>query len=123
MPRGRLRPRHLKRFDAWNAERKAGGEAPIEVAVGLHYGPVVVGDIGASRRLQLAVVGDTVNVASRIEALTRKLECRAAISQAVVEAVRTEDAGRSGDLLDGFEERGGQPIRGREETVGIWALG
>jgi class 3 adenylate cyclase len=32
--------------DSWNGERKAAGKAPIRVSFGLHYGPVVLGDIG-----------------------------------------------------------------------------
>ena len=51
----------------WNETRAARGEPPIRASVGLHYGPAVLGDIGANR-LEFAVIGNTVNVASRIEA-------------------------------------------------------
>ena len=51
----------------WNAERRAAGEPEIAGSFGLHYGPVVLGDIGANR-LEFAVIGNTVNVASRLMA-------------------------------------------------------
>jgi len=58
--------------DRWSDERKAAHEAPIRVSFGLHYGPVVLGDIGLTC-LEFAVIGSTVNAASRLEALTRAL--------------------------------------------------
>ena len=53
---------------------EASAEAPPgKAGIGLHFGPVVLGDIVDERRLEFAVSGDTVNVASRLEAMTRKL--------------------------------------------------
>lgn len=55
-----------------NARRVADGEPELQVSFGIHYGDVVMGDIGANR-LEFAVIGNTVNVASRLEAMTRLL--------------------------------------------------
>jgi len=55
-----------------NAIRRAAGEAPIRVRIGLHSGPVVVGNIGAPGRVNFTVVGDTVNVAQRFEQLGKE---------------------------------------------------
>ena len=52
-----------------NAARRARGLAPLRVRCGLHTGPVVVGNIGAPGRLNYTVVGDTVNIAQRLEQL------------------------------------------------------
>ena len=78
----------LGAFEHWNAARAAQGEAPVRISVGLHYGPVVTGDIGSERRLEFAVLGDSVNLASRLERLTRELGCRAVISDARAGVVR-----------------------------------
>ena len=111
----------LADFEAWNAERRARGQEAIRLSLGLHFGPVVVGDIGSERRLEFAVLGDTVNVASRLQELTRSLDCRAAISDATLQAVR-DGAPDGGGTLEGLQRRGELPIRGREEQVAVWVL-
>src|SRR5207249_6240301 len=55
--------------EAWNTERARRSEAPIAIGVGVHYGPVAIGDVGDRQYLAFAVVGDTVNVASRLQSL------------------------------------------------------
>lgn len=107
----------LAAMDAYNDKRAEGGEAPIRISLGVHYGPVVVGDIGSERRLELAVLGDTVNVASRLETMTRERGCRAIISDDVIRAVADADRKKSTERL---EETGQVPIRGRDDGVRIW---
>lgn len=110
----------LSAFEAWNAARATRGEEPLRLSIGLHYGPVVTGDIGSERRLEFAVLGDTVNVASRLEQLSRELDCRAVISDAAVAAARDTEGGDA--LLQGLERRPDQRLRGREQPVGVWVL-
>jgi adenylate cyclase len=110
-------------FEAWNARRVARGRNPIRISVGLHYGPVVVGNIGTDRRLEFAVLGDTVNVASRLESLTRELGCAAAISGAVAEAVRHEAPEEADESLAGFVDCGAVTLRGRDEKVRVLTYG
>lgn len=100
----------------WNYERQKDGKPPIRLSVGIHYGNVVMGDIGSERRLEYAVLGDVVNVASRLEALTRPQKAFAVISDEVVDAVGDEKMVT--DL--GFVKDGAQDIRGRDEEVIIW---
>jgi adenylate cyclase len=73
---------------AWSNERRGAGEAALAIGIGVHYGPVVAGDMGDERRLEYAVIGDTVNTASRIEALTRERGVPALISAEAVAAAR-----------------------------------
>lgn len=71
---------------AWNAARAAEGLAPVRIGIGLHMGEVVVGTTGTEARLKFTVIGDTVNIASRLQCATRDLGCEALYSQAVWEA-------------------------------------
>lgn len=113
----------LTSFDDWNAERRSRGRDPVHVGVGVHYGPVVIGDIGSARRLEFAVLGDTVNVASRLERLTRDVGCRAIISDATVAQVRASEGNSDAErLLRGLSEGTAESVRGRSETVRIWTL-
>jgi adenylate cyclase len=70
-------------------ERRAPGlqEAPLKIGIGLNYGPVVVGDVGSAHSMSFTVIGDTVNTASRLQALTRDLATPLVIGDRLVRAV------------------------------------
>lgn len=75
-----------------NASRAGAGLPPVQVGIGLHAGPAMLGIIGETMRLESAVISDTVNLASRIENLTRFYEADALVSGALVRAVRSGGA-------------------------------
>lgn len=54
-------------LEAWNRDRVASGADPIEIRIAIHSGPVVVGDIGSATRVDYTVLGNTVNIAARLE--------------------------------------------------------
>jgi adenylate cyclase len=101
-----------------NKERSHRNEPPIELSVGLHYGQVVLGDIGLNQ-LEFAVIGTTVNAASRLEALTREFGCAIVASDALVRQARAESSHSSADFAL-LVEQPAQIIRGLEQPVGIW---
>lgn len=119
--------------DAWSRERAARGEPALQIGVGVHHGPVVLGDIGGESRLEFAVLGDTVNVASRLERLTRELGVAVVASDDLVRAVRAEataahadaamraNAARDADaLLAALAPAPQQELRGRAGAIRVW---
>jgi len=63
----------LDRLRVLNRKLAASGEAPIAIGIGLHVGDAVVGNVGADTRHDYTAIGDTVNVASRLEGLTKEV--------------------------------------------------
>ena len=108
----------LDSVDELNRERKARGEPPIRISIGLHYGQVVLGDIGLNR-LEFAVIGTTVNAASRLESLTREFGCAMIASDELVQQARTETGSSNADFAH-LVAQPPQPIRGLERPLGIW---
>jgi adenylate cyclase len=105
-----------------NRECAARGDPEFQVSVGVHYGTTIIGDIGPARRLEFAVVGDTVNVASRLEAATRQLRCRMAVSGDLMREIAVTHA--PGDLtLAQFRLRRGVRLRGRNSPIDVWVGG
>src|SRR5207237_191791 len=86
-------------IDELNRERRDRDEPSIQLSVGLHYGQVVLGDIGLNR-LEFAVIGNTVNVASRLESLTREFRCSLIASDDLVRQARTEAGSSNADFAD-----------------------
>jgi len=105
--------------ETFNRERGELGREPVRISIGIHYGLVILGDIGPERRLEFAVVGDTVNVAARLEAETRNLDCHCVVSNAVIKNVNGEGI-ENRELLQGFQSRGEVQLRGRSKAIGIW---
>jgi adenylate cyclase len=110
----------LSAMQAWNANRITAGEPPLKISVGLHYGPVVTGDIGANR-LEFAVIGSTVNLASRLESLTRAKSVSLIASDALIERAAIEQGSRDA-VLAGLTKHSGEAIKGVSQPVHFWSF-
>ena len=108
----------LGAIDDLNRERRHRGEPPIRISIGLHYGQVVLGDIGLNR-LEFAVIGTTVNAASRLESLTREFGCAIIASDDLVQRARAETSSSDADFTR-LVAQPPQAIRGLEQPLGIW---
>ena len=111
----------IDELEDWNAKRLARGAAQIRIGIGVHYGVAVLGDIGDERRLEFAVIGDAVNVASRIERLTRALGCDILASEDLVDAARAESPNAAEAAIAGFVVDRPRKLRGRREPVTLWS--
>ena len=104
------------RLAALNARRIARGDFPIETGIGICAGEVVAGQIGSPERLLYTVIGDTVNVAARLESLTKDYpEHSILVNHIVARAVGDEPGLR-------LESLGPVRLKGRAEPVDVSAL-
>ncbi len=88
--------------DAFNIEIDKDGLAPINVGMGMHYGPLIMGVIGDEHRRDATLISDTVNTAARIETETKRLSEKILLSSQTVEKLENvEDytLGRVGDVF------------------------
>jgi PAS domain S-box-containing protein len=109
----------LREINRWNLAREAKGERRIRIGVGLHFGPATLGDVGTEQRFEFTVVGDTVNVASRIEQMSRLVRTAVVASDDVVQRAVAE-CGR--EAVEGFRDLGEHRVRGRHALIRLWGL-
>ena len=102
-----------ERLRALNEDFAERGLPEVRTGIGLHYGQVVAGNMGHRKRMEYTVIGDTVNVASRLEGLTKKYGCDIVISgqlYALVEhAIEAEPVDRV-------------QVKGRDEPVEVFRV-
>ncbi len=110
----------LHALECWNDEREGRGEAGLDIGIGLNFGPVVVGDVGSEQSMSFAVIGDTVNTAARLQALSRSLGTPLVVGDPVVRATRALSPEIAADCIGQLEDRGEYNLRGRASPVRVW---
>jgi adenylate cyclase len=103
----------------WNHDRCAAGLTPVHLGVGVHYGVVFAGALGDDERLEFTVLGDAVNVAQRIEELTRSLGTDLIVSEDLLKAADLPDR-RERDW--GLRTLNSQTLRGRTKPIVLFGL-
>ncbi|MEO0434917.1 MAG: adenylate/guanylate cyclase domain-containing protein, partial [Cyanobacteria bacterium J06656_5] len=86
--------------------------SPLPIGIGLHSGSIVAGCLGTDGHLEFSVIGDTVNVASRLESLTKEVDSSLLISKATQQRLKSLSLQSLGKL----------PIRGRDEHIEVFVL-
>jgi adenylate cyclase len=110
----------LSALQQWNGERVRDGEAPLAIGIGLNYGPAVLGDVGSEHSMAFTIIGDTVNTASRLQALTRTLETPLVVGEPLVAVLRNGGSSGAAKLLVQLRDGGEQALRGRAGSIRIW---
>ena len=100
-------------LDTLNAKWEAEGRKRISIGIGLNTGPVNVGNMGSSKRLAWTVMGDNVNLASRLESMTKQYRTRIIISEATYRQVAEHFVCRD---LDNIR------VKGKLQPVGIYEV-
>ncbi|MBM6593501.1 adenylate/guanylate cyclase domain-containing protein [Microvirga pudoricolor] len=95
-------------IERWSRKRSGRGADPLRVSVGIHCGPVTVGNLGGRERVEFTVVGDVVNVASRLEEVTRE------VGGSIVASEDCLQAAGAGDWTGRFHTAREIRLRGRQ---------
>ena len=102
-----------QRLAAFNRERERQGLSPFRQGIGMHTGEVLAGTVGSEDRLSYALIGDTVNLASRIQGLTKEVQCDILASEETV--TRLKESVRIG-------RRFTKHVAGREAPVTVYEI-
>ena len=102
-----------QRLRQWNARPEQAGKPPLRHGIGIHTGTVLAGNIGSAERLSYALVGDPVNLASRIQGLTKDLHADILISDATRRRL---------DAAVEVEELPAVTVKGRSVEVNLYRV-
>ncbi len=109
-----LSMRHM--LGQFNQERDRNGLPPIEIGIGIHRGEVIMGTVGFSSRIDSTVIGDAVNVASRVEGLTKNYGCPILVTSDTIADLQHRERFNL-RLVDGSVK-----VKGKDEAIAIYEL-
>ena len=119
----------------YNLGRQSAGYVPIRIGIGMHHGDLILGTIGEEERMQTTVISDVVNVASRIEGLTKTFGASLLVSGTVVgglpenhkfklrklSAVKAKGKSQSIEIYECYDNDPDELFRHKEETAEVFA--
>ncbi len=104
----------LKKLKELNKKLKAAGDPEINIGIGLYSGPAIVGNVGSDLRFDYTVMGDTVNIASRLEGLNKEYKTEIIIGESVKDRIKGKY---------NFKFLGSVSVKGRKEPLNIYSIG
>jgi adenylate cyclase len=99
----------------WSLERERSGQPPVAIGIGVHYGEVFAGAVGCEHLREYTVIGDTVNVAQRLERLSREVDSSLVVSAALLQAAGAENTAEWRRLAP-------QQLKGHSEPIDAFSL-
>jgi adenylate cyclase len=107
--------RMLERVDALNQTHCGDpGKPSLRIGIGIHTGPLTSGNVGSPNRLEYSVIGETVNLASRLESLTKEFHTEIVMSSDTAEVVRSQ--------FPNLRDLGEGPVRGFEKQIHLYTI-
>jgi adenylate cyclase len=107
--------RMLEKVQELNQKRPSNSDFPLlHIGIGIHTGPLTSGNIGSLKRLEYSAIGDSVNLASRCESLTKEFRTDIILTEATY--------GHVADRFSGFRDLGMVAVRGFEKQVRLYTI-
>jgi len=103
----------IERLKKFNEELKAEGVKEIRFGIGIYTGPVIIGNVGSEMRLEYTVIGDTVNVASRLEGVNKELQTTLLVGESAKNKIKGKYA---------FKSMGSVSVKGRKEPLQVYTI-
>jgi adenylate cyclase len=103
-------------LEVFNAERRSRCQPMVNIGIGIHRGEVVMGTVGFTSRIESTVIGDPVNVAARVEGLTRKYNRTVLVTESVITALKYPEDFELRLVDDAVK------VKGKDELVAIYEL-
>ncbi|NLB63025.1 MAG: adenylate/guanylate cyclase domain-containing protein [Fibrobacter sp.] len=105
----------MEKGRVYNIHRAQIGYKPVQLSIGVHYGPLMLGTIGESSRMDVTVIADAVNVASRVEELNKAHGSSILITRAIYDNLKTT-------FKKACQSLGEQEIRGRKNKIEVYKI-
>ncbi|MCB1321674.1 MAG: adenylate/guanylate cyclase domain-containing protein, partial [Leptospiraceae bacterium] len=105
----------MRTLHTWNAGRGKYGYDPVTIGIGLHAGPLMLGTIGENERMEGTVISDAVNLAARVEGLTKKYGTAILITDAIQQTIAA-----NGKYQTRFVDR--VRVKGKQDAVSIFEV-
>lgn len=100
----------LKRL---NLKRELKGKPPLSIGIGINYGPAVAGNMGSEEKMEYTVLGDSVNLTSRIESMTKELNTDLLVSESIANALHQKYP---------FQNCGNFHVKGKTQEVTLYKI-